>query len=65
MQGTSVVVSFFGRRDLYISSGADYLIWKIERHSGVKVGLTDAQRKHPIWAGITTFWRMYRQGAFR
>jgi hypothetical protein len=45
--------------------GADYLIWKIERHSGVKVELTPAQRKHPIWAGITTFWRLYRQGAFR
>ena len=45
--------------------GADYLIWKIERHSGVKIELTAAQRKHPIWAGITTFWRLYRQGAFR
>jgi len=47
------------------SGGADYLIWKIERHSGVKVELTPAQRKHPIWAGLTTFWRLYRQGAFR
>ena len=45
--------------------GADYLIWKIERHSGVKVELTPAQRKHPIWAGLTTFWRFYRKGAFR
>jgi hypothetical protein len=47
------------------SGGADYLIWKIERHSGVKIELTPAQRKHPIWAGITTFWRLYRKGAFR
>ena len=45
--------------------GADYLIWKIERHSGVKIELTSAQRRHPIWAGLTTFWRLYRQGAFR
>ena len=45
--------------------GADYIIWKIERHSGVKVELTPAQRRHPIWAGLTTFWRLYRQGAFR
>ena len=45
--------------------GADYLIWKIERHSGVKVELTPAQRKHPIWAGLTMYWRLYRQGAFR
>jgi len=45
--------------------GADYLIWKIERHSGVKIELTPAQRRHPIWAGLTTFWRLYRQGGFR
>ncbi|GJL68194.1 MAG: hypothetical protein NPIRA06_08290 [Nitrospirales bacterium] len=45
--------------------GADYLIWKIERHSGVKIELTPAQRRHPIWAGLTTFWRLYRKGAFR
>lgn len=45
--------------------GADYLVWKIERHSGVKIELTPAQRRHPIWAGLTTFWRLYRQGAFR
>lgn len=45
--------------------GADYLIWKIERHSGVKIELTPAQRRHPIWTGLTTFWRLYRQGAFR
>ncbi|UCH91673.1 MAG: hypothetical protein JSU60_02925 [Nitrospirota bacterium] len=45
--------------------GAEYLIWKIERHSGVKIELTPAQRRHPIWAGLTTFWRLYRQGAFR
>ena len=45
--------------------GLDYLLWKIERHSGVKVQLTPAQRRHPIWTGLRTFWRLYRQGAFR
>ncbi len=45
--------------------GADYLIWKIERHSGVRIELTPAQRRHPILTGLSTFWRLYRQGAFR
>jgi hypothetical protein len=45
--------------------GMDYLLWKIERHSGVKVQLTPSQRRHPIWFGLRTFWRLYRQGAFR
>lgn len=45
--------------------GVDYLIWKIERHSGVKIELTPQQRRHPILAGLWAFWRLYRQGAFR
>lgn len=45
--------------------GLDYLLWKIERHSGVKIELTPAQRRHPILTGLGTFWRLYRKGAFR
>jgi hypothetical protein len=45
--------------------GMDYLLWKIERHSGVKIELTPAQRRHPILTGLSTFWRLYRQKAFR
>lgn len=45
--------------------GMDYLLWKIERHSGVKIQLTPAQRRHPILTGLSIFWRLYRQGAFR
>jgi hypothetical protein len=45
--------------------GIDYLLWKIERHSGVKIELTPAQRRHPILTGFLTFWRLYRQKAFR
>ena len=30
--------------------GADYIVWKIERHSGEKIILTDWQRRHPIIA---------------
>lgn len=32
--------------------GADYAAWKIERHSGVKIEVTDWQRRHPFLAGI-------------
>lgn len=45
--------------------GMDYILWKIERHSGVKIELTPAQRRHPILTGLGTFWRLYRKGAFR
>ena len=32
--------------------GADYAAWKIERHSGVKIEVTDWQRNHPFLAGV-------------
>jgi hypothetical protein len=45
--------------------GATYLIWKIERHSGVRFELTAWQKRHPILASGTLFWRIYRAGGFR
>lgn len=47
------------------AGGADYVAWKIERHSGVRVALTDWQRRHPLLAAPVLFWRLYRAGAFR
>ncbi|MCC7410353.1 MAG: hypothetical protein IT495_01780 [Gammaproteobacteria bacterium] len=45
--------------------GVDYVLWKIERHSGVRVEATDAMRRHPLLHIWATAWRLYRMGAFR
>ena len=45
--------------------GAAYLLWKIERHSGVRHDLTPWQRRHPILAASVLYWQLYRKGAFR
>jgi hypothetical protein len=45
--------------------GADYLIWKIRRHSGVEIELTPWQRRHPILASTVLAWRLYRARGFR
>jgi hypothetical protein len=45
--------------------GVDYLLWKIERHSGVKTTVTAWQRRHPLLAAPGLAWRLYRRGAFR
>ncbi len=47
------------------SGGMDYLAWKIKRHSGVDVELTDWQRRHPVLGGVGLFIRLRRKGAFR
>lgn len=45
--------------------GADYIVWKIERHSGEKIILTDWQRRHPIMAGLLLLPTLLRKGAVR
>jgi len=45
--------------------GLEYILWKIERHSGVSATATDWQRRHPLLAAPSLAWRLYRRGAFR
>lgn len=42
--------------------GLDYAAWKIERHSGLKVELTERDRAHPILTGLRLLFRVKRQG---
>ena len=45
--------------------GVDYILWKLERHSGVRVEVSDRVRKYPLIFGWGVVWRLYRRGAFR
>lgn len=45
--------------------GAEYILWKIERHSGVKLEVSPRMRRHPIVAACVVSWRLYRRGGFR
>ncbi len=45
--------------------GASYLVWKIQRHSGVGITLTPWQKRHPLFASTLLFWQLYRKGGFR
>jgi hypothetical protein len=45
--------------------GADYVAWKIQRHSGVRVDMSDWQRRHPLLASPVLAIRYWRKGAFR
>ena len=43
----------------------DYALWKIRRHSGVTVPVSDWQRRHPLLSAPVLAWKLYRRGAFR
>ena len=45
--------------------GLDYAAWKLERHSGVKVHVSDKMRRRPwlhVWGELI---RLYRRGVLR
>jgi len=45
--------------------GLDYAVWKIERHSGVKVELTNADRKWPVITGARLLLKTIKRGGLR
>ena len=45
--------------------GVDYLVWKLERHTGVPIEVTPKVRRHPLIYGWGMMWRLYRRGVFR
>lgn len=47
------------------TGGADYIVWKIERHTGQKIVLADWQRRHPVLAGLVLLPRLLARRAVR
>ncbi len=43
----------------------DYLLWKIQRHSGVRETPTERQRRWPLIFAWPLLWRVYRRGGFK
>ena len=42
-----------------------YAVWKVERHSGVRVEASARQHRFPLIFAWPLVWRLYRMGAFR
>ncbi|MGD8252450.1 MAG: hypothetical protein PVF20_09055 [Desulfobacterales bacterium] len=47
------------------SGGVDYIQWKIERHTGVRVELGPKLKNRPILAAMVLAYKIYRRGGFR
>lgn len=50
---------------LTFDNGLDYILWKIERHSGARIEPGPSLRRFPALAVCVTFWRLFRKGGFR
>lgn len=53
------------KASLTFAGGADYIAWKINRHSGAGIELKPWQRRHPLVAGLSLLPRLLRSGAVR
>jgi hypothetical protein len=45
--------------------GVDYIVWKLERHSGQTVALTPWQKRHPLLAALFVLPALFRRGIIR
>ena len=43
----------------------EYLLWKIERHTGLYIEPSERQLKHPLIFAWPLLWKLHRRGAFR
>lgn len=65
MLGKVLSVARVAKASTMFEAPLDYILWKIERHSGVKVTPSERQRRWPLIFAWSLMWNLYRRGAFR
>jgi hypothetical protein len=65
VQGKLLSILRLLKATLTFEGGVDYILWKIERHSGVTVDVEPRLKRRPLLAMGVLAWRLYRKGGFR
>ncbi len=65
MQGKMLSMLRLVKAAFTFNEPLQYLLWKIERHSGLYIQPTPRQLAHPLIFAWPLLWKLYRQGAFR
>jgi hypothetical protein len=65
MAGKTLSVLRLVKAAFTFQGGADYIAWKIKRHAGVEIEVTEFQRRHPLLAGLLLLPQLLRKGAVR
>ena len=63
--GRALSVLRLAKASFTFQGGADYIAWKVKRHSGVTIEVTEFQRRHPLIAGVLLLPKLLRSGAVR
>lgn len=65
VQGKLLSVLRLSKAALTFNEPLQYLLWKIERHTGIYIEPTPRQLKYPLIFAWPLLWRLHRRGAFR
>lgn len=65
LEGKALSVARLAKASLTFAGGAEYIVWKINRHAGTDFKLKPWQRRHPLLAGISLLPRLLKSGAVR
>jgi len=64
IQGKLLSIARLVKAVFTFAGGVDYIVWKLERHSGQTIEVEDRVRRHPLIYGWGLMWRLYRRGVF-
>lgn len=65
LQGKLLSILRLSKAFFTFEGGLEYIQWKIERHSGVKLEWSPRLKRHPLLAVCVLSWQLYRKGGFR
>jgi hypothetical protein len=65
LEGKLLSVARLAKASATFANGADYLAWKINRHAGTRIELSDWQRRHPLLTAVTLLPKLVRSGVVR
>ena len=65
VEGKLLSVARLAKASLTFAGGADYIVWKINRHAGTEFKLKPWQRRHPLLGAVSLLPRLLRSGAVR
>jgi hypothetical protein len=65
MEGKALSILRLAKASATYAGGAEYIVWKINRHAGTDIELKPWQKRHPLLAAISLLPRLLRSGAIR
>jgi hypothetical protein len=65
LEGKALSVLRLAKASATFAGGADYIVWKINRHAGTNIKLKTWQQRHPLLAAISLLPRLLKSGAVR